>query len=347
MSLAGGGLRDAARWVQRRIGSHALILVYHRVLTLESDPWKISVSPAHFAAQLAVIKRSFRPQPLAELHADLHTGKLRHRSVVVTFDDGYTDNLETALPLLDAAGVPATFFLTSGTLGQQHEFWWDELDRLLLTPGDLPGQFATTIAGNIRHWELAAAAHYSADDAQRTRNWRAWEPAPGPRQEMFYELWAALIGLPAAERQRIIGELQDWAGAGTAPRPNYLTIQPEQVSQFANTPRIEVGAHTVSHAMLASLSRTEQQHEICASKATLETLTGKPITSFAYPFGGPNHLTAETVDLVREAGFARACINISKLTTHRTQPFQLPRLQVHDWDGPTFERELAAWLPEG
>jgi peptidoglycan/xylan/chitin deacetylase (PgdA/CDA1 family) len=119
---------------QRRPGV-AVILIYHRVADVESanDPWHLAVSPAHFAEHLATIRERFRPLTLTELEHGLAGRSVPRGSVVVTFDDGYRDNLHVAKPLLGQHGVPATVFVLTGYLGAGRDFWWDECEALLRT----------------------------------------------------------------------------------------------------------------------------------------------------------------------------------------------------------------------
>ena len=112
--------------------------------------------------------------------------------MVVTFDDGYVDNLQQAKPLLVRYEMPATFFLAAGYLGHEREFWWDELERLLLQPGRLPETLHLDIAGNAYRWALGAAATYSDDQAKRNCAWKAWEEAPSARHQIYRLLWELL-----------------------------------------------------------------------------------------------------------------------------------------------------------
>ena len=86
-------LRQAARRLKYRFASHALILMYHRVTELPNDPYLLAVTPKHFAEQLEVIRRYGVPMPLRQMVEALQNGKVPKRAVVVTFDDGYADNL--------------------------------------------------------------------------------------------------------------------------------------------------------------------------------------------------------------------------------------------------------------
>ena len=122
--------------------------------------------------------------------------------MAITFDDGYADNLYTAKALLERYNIPATVFLTAGFIGQDREFWWDELDRLLLHPGTLPETLHLSINGRSYQWELGEAAHYSPLAYERQRSWKAWEDAPDSRQALYRSLYGLLQPLSADERRR-------------------------------------------------------------------------------------------------------------------------------------------------
>jgi peptidoglycan/xylan/chitin deacetylase (PgdA/CDA1 family) len=98
--------------------------------------------------------------------------------------------------------------------------------------------------------------------------------------------------------------------------------------------------------VLAELPPDQQQHEIGGSKRRLEALTGKSITSFAYPYGKKNHYTGQTVKTVRANGFSCACSNFGGLVTRSSNRFVLPRFQPMDWNGDQFAEALEAWFRE-
>ena len=103
--------------------------MYHRVTTLQNDPHLLAVSSKNFAAHLEVIRHYGFPISLSGLVTCLKDGRIPNRAVVITFDDGYTDNLYEAKPELERYESPATVFVTAGQIGSPLEFWWDELDR--------------------------------------------------------------------------------------------------------------------------------------------------------------------------------------------------------------------------
>src|SRR5688572_7601228 len=103
-----GHLRRLAARARKRLSSRALILLYHRVAEASSDPWSLAVKPAHFAEHLEVINRRARVLSVEELVAAIAGDKLPRLAIVITFDDGYADNLLNAKPLLEKNDCPAT-----------------------------------------------------------------------------------------------------------------------------------------------------------------------------------------------------------------------------------------------
>src|SRR5262245_40503041 len=225
--------RLGKRW-WRGMQRQAVILVYHRVVALDPDPLPIGVSPQNFAEHLAVIRRFYRPLHLQGLVFCLEEGKLPERTVVLTFDDGYADNLYQAKPLLERYGVPATVFVTTGAMGQQQEFWWDELDRLLLQPGELPGKLHLAIGGEAYQWELGEGAHYSQAAYQRHRSWNTLRPEnPTSRHELYRSLHRLLYRFGEAERQCALEQLRIWAGTRGECRQSHRTLSPNEVVDLA------------------------------------------------------------------------------------------------------------------
>jgi peptidoglycan/xylan/chitin deacetylase (PgdA/CDA1 family) len=133
--------RPMAMWKPPRwpdLGDNAdggpVILLYHSITRALIDPWGVRVQPRNFAEQMAVLREYAHPMSLVDLHAALDANALPQRAVVVTFDDGYVDNLLAAKPAMIEHNVPGTVFVASGYVGSQREYWWDELERLLLSP---------------------------------------------------------------------------------------------------------------------------------------------------------------------------------------------------------------------
>lgn len=321
-----------------------LILLYHRVSELASDPQRLAVSPDSFSKHLEVLAAHFRPMRLSALvdHAGRNT--LPADAVAVTFDDGYADNLERAQPLLEKWHVPATVFVATAYIGGDREFWWDELERLVLTEGRLPRVLRLRIGSATRHWDLGGAAEYDA--AMRAEH-AAWHierrDDPTPRHHAYRELCAVLRTCAPTVRDAALRELANQSQGGVSPRSTHRVLNAPELAQLKQGPLIDVGAHSANHPALAALSLDEQEHEIRSSKSVVEALTGCAPTAFAYPFGTSSDYSKATIDLVREAGFSCACVATPGGVGSKGDPFRLPRLIVRDWQPGEFEARLREW----
>lgn len=121
--------RAFSRFVRRE--PEVLILLYHRIATLQPDRWSIAVTPDHFAEHMDVLRSRTNVARLSDVDDILATPNAGRPTVIVTFDDGYADNLHNALPILAGYDVPATFFIATEAVLNHEEFWWDELERLV------------------------------------------------------------------------------------------------------------------------------------------------------------------------------------------------------------------------
>ena len=255
---------------QKRLASKALILLYHRIAEVELDPWNLCVTPYHFAEQLEVLQKYANPISLKQLVSFHRAGNIPKRTVVITFDDGYADNLYYAKPILEKYQIPATIFVITGELGKNQEFWWDKLEQLLLQPGQLPEKLSLNIRGKVHHWELGQAANYTQQNYQKDRTSKADSAKLGSRMSLYYSIWQALLPLSARERQNLLAKILEWANIKLRVRQNYYPLLPEDLSRLEQGGLIEIGAHTVNHLLLRSQPISLQKAEIQQSKTYLE-----------------------------------------------------------------------------
>lgn len=307
------------------VGPKAIILLYHRIANSEIDPHLLCVSPQHFAEQLAVLTQHYTPMSLQQCAAAMEQGRLPRRAAVITFDDGYADNLHAAKPLLERYGFPATLFITTGQTGNPREFWWDELEKIFLLPSTLPQHLEMEIGGHTHHWDV--------DGTQ-----------PNARLELFWAIHKLLRGLPTGIRTEKMDALLKWSGASYKGRPSYRALTINEVASLAKTSLIELGGHTVTHPNLAEQDLAVQRGEIHNGKTALEEMIGRAVHSFSYPYG---FYSEPTIELVRQAGFSNACTCSEQPTRNESDPFQLPRLMVRDWDGDEFAKRLNACVHNG
>jgi len=340
-----GELRRAAQWLRGRFAPRALILLYHRVAEVTSDPQLLCVTPGHFSEHLEILRKHSHLMQVLQLTRTLQDEDLPRRTVVITFDDGYADNLYNAKPLLERYDVPATVFVATGYLGQEREFWWDELEGLLLQPGILPEILEMKRNGKTLKFTLGEAASYSEE---RYRCYQGWhmemKDDPSPRHRVYRSLCMLLRELPGRDLRKKLDELQAWAGRETKIRPTHCTISTDELLNLAEGGLLEVGAHTKTHPILSLLTAEEQLVEVQGSKTKLEEILGRSVQGFAYPYGLQSDYTADTSAIVQQAGFKLACANFSGMVWRGTDCFQLPRVLVRDWDGEEFSRQLGRWF---
>lgn len=327
-----------------RLQPSAVILMYHRVAELASDPQLLAVSPCNFAAHLNVLRRQ-HVVSLRDLTAHLQSWRIMRPVVVITFDDGYADNFTQAVPLLQAFRLPATIFVATANLDTPHEFWWDELERLLLLPGKLPATLRLTMIQQTFVWQLDDTFEYNEQTFVKYRTWHVLSPdTPTPRHRLYRELHGLLYPLDAATRETVLDALREWAGQSPAGRVTHRTATSAQIASVGKNPLIEIGAHTVNHPVLSHLLEAAQRKEIEHNKAALESLTGQPVTSFSYPYGTPSDYSQHTLDIVRQCGFSVACANFEGHVTTYADRLQLPRYIVRNWTVETFARQVQLWM---
>lgn len=105
---------------------HGTILVYHRVANVSHDPLQLCVSTDNFKKQIIYLKKNFNLVPLSSMIDDLKSRKIKKKTIAITFDDGYADNLYTALPILEEFNVPTTIFIATDNVNSQEDFYWDK-----------------------------------------------------------------------------------------------------------------------------------------------------------------------------------------------------------------------------
>ncbi len=300
-----------------RILPHALVLIYHRVNRLDSDPQRLSVTPENFDTQMELLSRKFNPVSLRELMDGLSHGRVRDRAVVVTFDDGYEDNYLNARPILEKHSLPATIYVASGYSGTNREFWWDELERLLLTKDTLPEEISINLGGDLYRGP-------------------ANEQCCASPHEIYTELCARFQTLDSGQLDRALTQLRELTGDDGTARADYRPMNIEQLRSLYTGGLIEIGAHTRSHANLAAQSVEQQSDEIQGSKLDLEKMLGGNVESFSYPFGTIDHYSKWSVKCVRDAGFHNALSNFTGCVSRISNRYEIPRCLVRDWDKETF-----------
>lgn len=313
-----------------------LILSYHRIASAAPDPWGMRVSPELFFEQMATVARIGTPVSLAEFIRPRSDRALGERKIAVTFDDGYLDNLEQALPVLREFRIPATVFVSTGYTGEPF-FWWEALEHALLRPRSLPPEFAFEHGGKQYAWSLAEAATYSPDDYEADCNAMKWRGYPGTRVRFYFEVFDALWAIPHAPRLELVADIMCWAGLDQTSLADARPMTAGELTMLASDGLIEIGGHSVNHPPLDQLSRDRQIEEIGGGRAFLEKLLGRKIASFAYPHGKYN---AATLEILAGLDFECACTTEQKAVTRAENAMLLPRIVIRNWNRADFTAKL-------
>lgn len=340
-----GRFGHAFQRVRSKLLSKAIILLYHRVAELECDPQLLAVTPQHFSEHLQILRRYTQPMRLQELVQTIKSGDLPDRAAIVTFDDGYADNLHNAKLLLENFEIPATVFVAADKVDSKEEFWWDELERVFLATPEFPySSLELTINGKRHLWSLET----DGKNAMPVEAWNVLKDCElGPRQSIYTELVGILRRLRSEQRDALLAQLAAWSKLEKVGRSWNLPLSTSELCSLADGKLVEIGCHTMTHSVLSLLDKETQRIEIADSKEKLERILGQPIDSFSYPFGGFDDYTGDTVQLVKAIGFHSACSNFPSLVNKRTDLFQLPRFVVRDWNGDEFEQRIKAFFAGG
>lgn len=281
-------------------------LLFHRVLPMP-DPLLGGVpDAARFDTICRWMRDWFNVLPLNEALPMWREGRLPARAAAITFDDGYADNHDVALPILQRNGLPATFFVSPGYLDGGWMFNDSVVEFVRRAPG-LTLDLRQTVLGDLGNLSIASLE---------------------ARRRLVGALLPPLKTAPLAIRDEFCAQLQ--AAAKVAKRPESLMMTSGQVAALHRA-GMEIGAHTMAHPILAELDVASARSEISRSRQVLEQITGAKVNLFAYPNGKPDvDYLKSTVDLVKEAGFDAAFSTAWGAATRRSDPFQLPRFTP--WD---------------
>ena len=283
---------------EKRRQPHARILYYHRVNN-DSDPFFPAISTNLFEAEMRYVSRNYRVVGMTEL-----LQRLEERStepvLAITFDDGYRDNYEIAYPILQQYGLPATIFLTTGSMDTGEPLWFE---RLALA---MKKTRRTCI-----HLEVAQAQ-------------RIWLRTPAERLDGNARVFSVLRGLPDGERRQLVEDVLRQLAVGNARERDRKMLAWDEVRRM-HARRITFGGHTVDHPFLSRLTASEFRRQVCECKRRIEEELQAPADFFAYPSGREEDFGHTNRALVREAGYRAAVTTIWGVNNEVTDPFELRR----------------------
>ncbi len=295
-------------WVMRQAQPDPVVVTYHGVIPRsEWREWETAdlVPDDLFREHLEFYRRSYNVVPLRAI-ADFAAGrgKLPPCALAITFDDGYRNVVEHAVPMLKEFGFPATIFLTSGFVEGRVDLWWLEVKRCVLAA-----------QRNFRSIRVEGLGDFSPRTSRDAR-------------ESYSKILAHLRTLPATERRTVIDALQgQFPAARDLLREVYAPMTWEQ-ARAAAAQGMEMGAHCVTHPILSRETEDDARREIVESVAAVRKEVGPERIAFSYPNGLRTDFTRNIERMVRDAGCYAAAAEFPGYNRVGTPVYQLRRFPV-------------------
>ncbi len=317
-----------------------LVLMYHRIAELKTDPWQLAVSPDNFEQHLQVLHKTGKLIPVKEMVSSLHHKAIPNNHICITFDDGYADNYLKAKPLLEKYKCPATFFIPTHYTSGRKQFWWDELESILLCYPSLPARFSLPIRNTFFEFDLGNDSMLTNTQLRAHELWAYPATPPSRRCELYLNIWERIRPLPYQELQSVLQEIKSWASFKEPLDTDNFPMTFPQLDEFTNHPLIDIGLHTNTHPALSYHTMQVQHSEISGNKECLESICNKPVETIAYPYGNYNKTT---LTVVKQLNLTAAFTTAEKIVSNLTDPYQIGRFQVKNWNGNDFEKWLLKW----
>jgi peptidoglycan/xylan/chitin deacetylase (PgdA/CDA1 family) len=282
-----------------------LILLWHSVDRTWAYPCPAEQGIRGLGQQLGWLQRVANVVPLEPSLQALASGQpLPPRAVALTFDDGYRDHLELAVPLLERLGMPATFFLVPGLLSREVQPWWEVL--------------AWAFTGSRK-----PRVQWDGEDL----------PTGGMRgHRSFQRILPTLRTRPRALTEQTVGELVHRLEPEGDPGEQDLFLDWDGARQLVRR-GFTVGSHSMYHAALRYEPADEQLRDLVESRRQLHARLGVEPTVVAYPYGQLAHYSAETVQSSARAGYRYSVTVCAGLARRSTPRHEIPRLALESHRG--------------
>jgi len=297
LAISPSGKLPKVAW-SRRTEPSARILYYHRVND-ERDPFSPAISTALFEREMRFVAEHYKVVSLGGVLDHLERGS-GGTVVAVTFDDGYQDNYLNAFPVLQRYNLPATIFLTTGSLDSREPLWFEQLAQAL----------KKTVRVSI--------------DLEIDIPRRFWTRTQAERLDSNGNIYAILRGLPDSERQYWVSKILRDLGAQDDAERGDVMLTWEQVRAM-RARGIDFGGHTVNHPFISKLLPGQVNWEVSECKRRIEEELQSRADYFAYPSGREQDFGAWNKQLIRDAGYRAAVTTIWGMNYQSTDRMELRR----------------------
>lgn len=276
------------------MSNRLLVLGWHNIDPTPAFP--LTKGRAGFERQVRFLSRVANVIPFSEAGRRIAAGEpLPPRAVALTFDDGYTDTLLAAAPILNRHGVPGTFFLVPGFLDGRLGAWWEDLAHAIDTAGPEVLEY-----GGER-WDLRREEERARAKAEVPP--RLKELDARTRVDEVVRIAERISPTPIAPL------FLDWEGARGLLAAGH-----------------EVGSHSMTHVILSNETEAVQSEELHRSRKELEEGLGVTVDTLAYPNGRWIDFDQRSTAIAREVGYSAAVSVMPGLADRRDDRFALRRV---------------------
>lgn len=261
------------------------VVMYHRFGAV-TDKRRIGLDL--FEKQLVHLRKNFKLMTITELARGVRKGGLPSNAAAITVDDCYQDFYMHAWPILRKHGVPVTVYAVSGFISRRNWLWPDVIHHIVRNTK----KSAATFIFNERVFVLAMK-----DEIQKDLSWEI--------------LADECLAITNGERVQFLKDLAICLDVEVpeAPVDDYQAMTWDQLIDI-DRQGSEVGAHTVSHPRLTSLSLDAATQEIAGSKSEIESHIGREVTAFSYPNGTSRDFNEQIKQIVRQCGYENATTTV-------------------------------------
>ena len=328
-------------FLNKHFNREVVVLLYHRVVKLAVDSQSLAVEPKVFESQLEHLVKNYNVLSHEELLDSLVKKNLPRKSICITFDDGYLDNLKIAKPILESYDFPGIFFISTANIAKEREFWWDELEQYFLCSNKLPDKIFIKTRNKKFEFPLFSWANLDEPKRNVLYQWNAIQGfVDNPRIEAYLSCQKLFKTMDIVEREECFDQL--WKQCSNTPvcRDGYRVMTKEELVEFNTSPLITLGAHTANHCALSCLTPQRINEEIHESKHTLARILNETPVTFSYPFGYSSDYGQTAVKVVGKAGFQSAFSVNSCRVDRNSDIFEIPRFQAPNFEGDKFKKWL-------
>lgn len=255
---------------------NTVVVCFHRVIDDESFKYQnnrpnddLVVSSSIFEKQIKFINDHFNPISIDNIYQD---NNLKNNRIIITFDDGYRDNIINALPILEKYNCPAIIYVTTGFIDNKHTAWWIKIWDIILNFNEITFE----------------NKKIDLDTFEK-------------KKRIYFFFRKKFFLMKIHQIDKILNEIAD--SVNYIENKNKTFMELEDIKKLKFNKLIQLGCHTHMHQNLKILNKNELNEEIFKSKQILESNLDKKIKHFSIPFGTNNTFSPTVIDAINKFEF--------------------------------------------